>query len=127
MRLLLDEMWSYEIAVQLRRFGHDVIAATEPEHEARFTGVEDDIVFERAQEDGRAIVTENVADFERARMAFERTGRSHHGVIYARDPQFNRNLGAGVIGPMVRALDRLLSERPEHDPQNRVIFLRRAE
>ena len=28
---------------------------------------------------------------------------------------------------MVRALDRLLSEHTEHDPQNRVIYLRRAE
>jgi len=75
----------------------------------------------------RAVVTENVGDFERARVAFERTGRSHHGVIYARAPQFNRNLGAGVIGPMMRALDRLLRGHPEHDPQNRVIYLRRAE
>ena len=127
MRLLLDEMWSYEIAVQLRRRGHDVIAATESEQEARFTGVDDDVVFERTQEDGRALVTENVGDFERARVAFERTGRDHHGVIYARAPQFNRNLGAGVIGSMVHALDRLLSEHPEHDPQNGVIYLRRAE
>jgi hypothetical protein len=126
-RLLLDEMWSHEIAVQLRGRGHDVIAATEPEHEGRFTGVEDDVVFGRAQEDGRAIVTENVGDFERARVAFEHRGQDHHGVVYAREPQFNRNLGAGVIGPMVRALDRLLNEHPEDDPRSRVIYLRRAE
>jgi len=126
-RLLLDEMWSHEIALQLRRRGHDVIAVTEPEYEARYGNLDDDVVFQRAQEDGRAVVTENVGDFERARVAFERTGRSHHGVIYARAPQFNRNLGAGVIGPMMRALDRLLREHPEHDPQNRVIYLRRAE
>lgn len=127
MRLLLDEMWSHEIALQLRRRGHDVIAVTEPEHEARYGQLDDNVVFEHAQEDGWALVTENVGDFERARIAFERSGRNHHGVIYARAPQFNRNLGAGVIGPMVRALDRLLSEPPEHDPQNRVIYLRRAE
>lgn len=127
MRLLLDEMWSHEIALQLRRRGHDVIAVTEPEHEARYGQLDDNVVFEHAQEDGWALVTENVGDFERARIAFERSGRNHHGVIYAHAPQFNRNLGAGVIGPMVRALDRLLSEPPEHDPQNRVIYLRRAE
>lgn len=127
MRLLLDEMWSHEIALQLRSRRHDVIAATEPEHEARYGGLDDEIVFERAQEDGRALVTENVGDFERARVAFERTGRSHHGLIYARAPQFNRNLGAGVIGPMVLALERLLSEHPEGDAQSRVIYLRRAD
>jgi hypothetical protein len=48
-------------------------------------------------------------------------------VIYALAPQFKRNRGAGVIGPMVRALDRLLGEHPEHEPQSRVIYLRRAE
>jgi hypothetical protein len=126
-RLLLDEMWSHEIALQLRGRGHDVIAATEPEQEARYGTLDDEVVFERAREDGRALVTENVGDFERARIAFERAGRDHYGVIYARAPQFNRNLGAGVIGPMVRALDRVLSEHPEHEPQSRVIYLRRAE
>jgi hypothetical protein len=98
-------MWTHEIALQLRCRGHDVIAVTEPEHEARYGTLDDEVVFERAQEDGRALVTENVGDFERARIAFERSGRDHHGVIYARAPQFNRNLGPGVIGPMVRALD----------------------
>jgi hypothetical protein len=72
-------------------------------------------------------VTENVGDFERARVAFERTGRSHHGLIYARAPQFNRNVGAGIIGLMVRALERLLSEHPEGGPQSRVIYLRRPD
>lgn len=79
MRLLLDEMWSHEIALQLRRRGHDVIAVTEPEHETHYGRLDDDVVLERAQEDGRAVVTENVGDFERARVAFEGTGRSHHG------------------------------------------------
>jgi len=118
-------MWSHEIAVQLRRRGHDVVAATEPDHVARFGGLEDDLVLARAQEDGRAVVTDNVADFEHARDAFERTGRTHYGLIYALAPQFNRNLGAGAIGPMVRALDRLLRNHPEHDRRNLVIYLRR--
>jgi hypothetical protein len=125
LRLLLDEMWSHQIALQLRRRDHDVIAATEPEHEARYGGLGDDLVFEHAQEDGRAIVTENVGDFERARVGFEHTGQTHYGLIYALAPQFDRNLGARVIGPMVRALDGLLRDHPDHDPYNLVIYLRR--
>lgn len=62
MRLLLDEMWSYEIAIQLRRRGHNVIAATEREHAGRYSNTPDPVVFERAQDDGRAVVTDNVAD-----------------------------------------------------------------
>jgi predicted nuclease of predicted toxin-antitoxin system len=72
-RLLLDEMSSPKIAVQLRRRGRDVIAVTEPEHEARYGGV-DAVVRERAQEDARAVVTENVADFERARVSLSAPG-----------------------------------------------------
>lgn len=51
-------------------------AAAEPEQEARYSKVEDDVVFDRAQEDGRALITDNFGDFERARIAFERTGRN---------------------------------------------------
>lgn len=127
MRLLLDEMWSNEIAAQLRSRGHDVIAVTEPEHQSRYGQVDDAVVIERAQEDGRAIVTENVADYERARLELEHRGKPHYGLIYTHQSQFNRNLGARVIGPMVRALDRLLSEHPENDPRSLLVYLRRAD
>ncbi|HEX5582848.1 hypothetical protein [Gaiella sp.] len=80
----------------------------------------------RARAGGRrAVVTDNVGDFERARIAFERTGQTNYGLIYGLAPQFNRNLGAGVIGPMVRALDGLLRDHPEHDPYNLAVYLRR--
>jgi predicted nuclease of predicted toxin-antitoxin system len=36
LKLLLDEMLPHRIADQLRQRGHDVIAATEAEHEARY-------------------------------------------------------------------------------------------
>ena len=39
MRLLLDELWDYEVAVQLRRRGFDVVAATEPEPSRSITTV----------------------------------------------------------------------------------------
>lgn len=81
MRLLLDEMWSDEIAVQLRHRGHDVIAATEPEHTGRCSNTPDPVVFERAQRDRRAIVTDNVADYEHVRLALETAGEPHHGVV----------------------------------------------
>lgn len=125
MRLLLDEMWSREIAVQLRRRGHDVIAATEREHRGRYSSTPDPVVFGRAQDDGRAIVTDNVADYEAARLAYETAGEPHHGVIYALAPAFNRHRGDQVIGPTVRALDRFLRDHPE-DPLNTAHYLRPA-
>jgi hypothetical protein len=119
-------MWSFEIAVQLRRRGHDVIAATEPEHAGRYANTPDPVVFERAQQEGRAIVTDNVADYEAARLAHETSGQPHHGVIYALAPAFNRHRGARVIGTMVRALDRFLHEHSGEEPLNAPRYLRPA-
>ncbi len=63
----------------------DVIAAQEPAHRGRYGATPDDVVFERAQEDGRAVVTDNIRNYELARSAWEARGISHHGVVYALD------------------------------------------
>lgn len=128
MRIVLDEMWSPAIAVELRNGSFDAIAITEAEHAGRYAGVADEIVFARAQEDGRTIVTHNVPDFENVRLAWEaRGGGTHNGLIYALNPPFNRHRGNAVIGQMVRALDRFLhSAEAQADPFNRVHFLREA-
>lgn len=103
MKLVLDEMWNAAIATELRRRGGDVIAIQEAES-VRYAGIPDNAVFALAQQEARTIVTDNIVDFERARLDWETTGRSHHGVIYALDPPFNRHRGNAVIGQMVRAL-----------------------
>jgi hypothetical protein len=48
MKLLLDEMWTPTIALELRRRDHNVIAANEPAHASRYAGIPDDAVFARA-------------------------------------------------------------------------------
>lgn len=120
-------MWSPAIATQLRQRDHDVVAITEPASAGRFAGIPDDEVFAKAQDDGRSIVTDNIADYERARADWESRGQPHYGVIYVLDPPFNRNRGDAVIGQMVRALDHFLASRkPEDEPSNRVHYLRAA-
>lgn len=42
MRLLLDEMWTPTIALELRKLGFDVIAISEPAHAGRYAGISDD-------------------------------------------------------------------------------------
>lgn len=73
MRLVLDEMWTPTIALELRKRGFDVIAISEPAHAGRYAGISDEEVFTRAQDDGRAIVTDNIADYEQARRDHENT------------------------------------------------------
>lgn len=125
MKLLLNEMWTPAIAVELRRRRHDIVAIAEPDHARRYGGISDDRVFARAQEDGRTIVTDNVADYEKARRDWEARGLAHHGVVYALDPPFNRHRGDSVIGEMVRALDRFLAlPETKQGPFARVHYLR---
>lgn len=127
MRLILDEMWTPTIALQLRKRGLDVIAISEPEHASRYAGVSDDEVFARAQDDGRGIVTDNIADYEQARRDWESRGQTHHGLLYALDPPFNRHRGERVIGQMVNALAHFLgSPDARQQPFNRAHYLREA-
>ena len=127
MRLLLNEMWSPTIAIELRKRRFDVIAINEPDSEPRYAGIADDQVFARAQEDARIVVTDNIVDYEKARRDWETRGSTHHGVIYALNPPFNRHRGSAVIGQMVRALELFLSSPPVgEEPLNRAHFLRAA-
>ncbi len=127
MRLLLDEMWTPTIALELRKHGFDAVAINEPTHVGRYAGMPDEAVFARAQDDGRAVVTDNIADYEQARLDWEARGIAHHGVVYAIDPPFNRHRGEAVIGQMVNALGYFLSS-PEAaaEPFNRAHYLRVA-
>jgi len=126
-RLLLDEMWSPTIALELRKRDFDVIAITEPAHASRYAGIADDEVFAHAQDDGRAVLTDNIADYEQAVSDWESHGQPHHGILYALDPPFNRHRGDGVIGQMVSALTHFLSSPDAAgEPFNRTHYLREA-
>jgi hypothetical protein len=127
MKLLLDEMWTPAIAQELRRRGFDVVAINEREQAARYAGVPDDVVFARAQHDGRTIVTDNISDFELARRSWESSGHVHEGIINALNPPFNRHRGKALVGAMVRALEYFLrSPAAQPRPFNRVHYLQRA-
>ena len=127
MRLLLDELWAPTIAAELRKRRFDVIAINEQAQTSRYAGTTDDHVFARAQEDGRTIVTDNIADYAKARRDWESRGAVHYGVIYALNPPFNRHRGDAVIGQIVKALEHFLSSsEAAHEPSNRVHYLRVA-
>jgi hypothetical protein len=108
-KLVLNEMWSSEIARQLRDRGFDVVAATE--HPRRYRAVPDHEFFRRAQEDGRAVVTDNMRDF--MLIVAERASRAepHEGVVFAVRPTFDR-ARSGIVGDMTRALEAFLGSDP---------------
>jgi hypothetical protein len=125
-KLLLNEMWSSRIAVELRRRSFDVVSATEVGVAPRYSGIPDDLVLVRAQEDGRAIVTDNIADFSAIHAAMQARGQTHAGIIFALRPQFDRSQPR-IIGTMVRSLERFMqSQAARRSLANQVHYLERV-
>ena len=112
MRLLLDEMHPPIIAEELRRRGYEAVAvAAMPE----LRMLADPDIFAAAQEERRAVVTENIADFLRIADSHDQTGREHHGLVLIDPGRYPRG-SPGTIGRLVKALDALLAEHPGEDP-----------
>lgn len=109
MRLLLDEMFDPEVAVQLRGRGHEVVAVKERDDLERLPDPE---LFRAAQAERRAVVTENIPDFIRLDRAYRQEGAIHHGVILTNPHRFPRRAPRGV-SLLVSALDALLHTRED--------------
>jgi uncharacterized protein DUF5615 len=99
-KLLLDEMYPAAIAAGLRKRGVDVVAVTErPE----LRGMPDAELFVIAQEEQRAVVTENVRDFAPIADEHDARGLAHHGLVLVPPASYPRG-GSRTIGAMVAAL-----------------------
>jgi Domain of unknown function (DUF5615) len=109
-KLLLDELYSPTIAAQLRNRGHDVQSVSERDD---LRGIADRELLSRAGVEGRALLTENVADFMPLVHEAASAGESHASVVFTSPHSMPR--GAGTIGMYIEALDRFLRERPGPD------------
>ena len=104
MKLLLDEMWPAQVAVQLRKRGHDVLAVTESEG---LRGQADEVVFLHAHQEERAVVTENVIDYRPLAQQALSQGQGHAGMIFTSNRAFPRG-DPRTVGRIVVALASLL-------------------
>jgi len=118
-RPLLDEMYSAAVAEGLRKRGHDVVAVQEVPSLRRLA---DSALFEHAQRDRRAVVTENVRDFMPLDGSMHQRGVPHHGLIFTTNRKFPRHRES-FIGQLVNALDQYLEAHPGDDPLSIVHFL----
>jgi predicted nuclease of predicted toxin-antitoxin system len=109
-KLLLDEHFPPRVAVELRRRGHDVVAAPErPE----LRGISDADLFALMPAEHRAILTEDASDFLPLVRAAVVRGTDHFGVLLTSPRQFPRTIRS--IGQLVSALDAFLTARPAED------------
>ena len=113
-------MFSPVIAEQLRARGHDVVSVHEPAL-LGFEGASDADLFAVALREGRALVTEDVADFRQLESDAFAEGLSAPSLIFATNHQFPRGHPRS-LGRLVTALDAVMRERAELSAS---IFLRR--
>jgi hypothetical protein len=108
-KLLLDEMHAPRVAEDLSASGWDVIAvAAEP----ALRGLPDADIMAHAAHTGRAIVTENVADFSILANTWATEGESHSGIVFTNPGRFNR-ASLAYPGNLIKALTELLTEATE--------------
>lgn len=114
MRLLLDKMLPHAIADELCRHGHDVEAVT---RRAELRALPDSEIFATAQQELRAVVTENIADFSNIADEHDRRGQAHHGLVLVNPGKYQRG-HPRTIGRLVTELDRLLREHEGEETES---------
>ena len=118
--LLLDEMFSDDIAQQLRATGHDVTSVVA---DPALTGLPDEQVLAHATAQGRSLVTANIKDFVPLDGRYRAAGQSHAGLILVSAKTFPQN--RGFMTAITAALTALLSGTTKIQP-GRVLFLPRG-
>lgn len=116
-------MYSPALAVELRGRSHDVVSVHDPGR-GLGVGAPDVDVLAAAQQEERALVTENIRDYRPLEIGLLADGAHHAGLVYTSNRQFPRG-DPSSLGQLVRALDALLREGP--DLRDRSIFLTRAD
>lgn len=116
MRLLLNEQISPAVAAELRRKGYDVVSASD----LGTRGANDWQQLSAAASARRALVTYNIADFQRLLVEWARKGHAHSGIIFVSE----KTIPQRSLGPLVLALGRLLDEFPTDEAlANQGIYL----
>jgi predicted nuclease of predicted toxin-antitoxin system len=118
--LLLDEMFTDDIAQQLRTKGYDVISVVA---DPALVGLPDDQILAYAIAEGRALVTANIKDFVPLDAQYRAADQSHAGLILVSTKTFPQN--RGFPSAVTTALAALLSGTAKIQSAQ-VLFLTRS-
>jgi hypothetical protein len=118
--LLLDEMFTDDIAQQLRAKGYDVISIVA---DPALTGLPDDQILAYATTEGRALVTANSKAFVPLDGRYRAAGQSHAGLILVSTKTFPPN--RGFPSAITASLATLLSDAAKIQ-SGQVLFLTRS-
>lgn len=116
MRLLLNEQINPTVAAELQKRGYDVVTP----NDLGTRGARDPEQFAAAVSEQRALVTYNIADFQELFMEWARKGLTHWGIIFVSE----KTISQRSIGPLIRALQQLLTDLPKDDSLlNQAVYL----
>jgi Domain of unknown function (DUF5615) len=123
--LLLDEMFTEDIAQQLRTKGYDVISVVA---NTALVGLPDDQILAYATAEGRALVTANIRDFIPLDTHFRAADQAHAGLILVSTKTFPQSRGfpsavTTALAVLLRACE--LSTRWFSVPDDRGVARRR--
>jgi nucleoside-diphosphate-sugar epimerase len=121
-RLLLDEMIGAVVAEQLRDRGHDVVAVQESDR-GHLRGLDDCLLLATADDENRAVVTDNIPDFFRCHQRRIDDGLGHHGLLFFTNGSFPRHRYELFVSQMIAALERELAAHEKDDPTGWVRWL----
>lgn len=110
MRLLLDEMYSGDLAVELRRRGHDVIAVVERDD---LREQDDEQIFHTATEDRRVLMTENAKHLRPLVDRYHAEGVQHYGLLCVSARSLPRV--QQEFGTLLRSIEAYLREHSAED------------
>lgn len=108
LKLLLDVHHSRVAAELLREGGHDVTTASD---DVLLASLPDEDLLRAATGDQRALVTENVKDFDRIVRAWSAAGAHHSGVIFTSPRRYQR-ARRSYPANLVAGLEALLAAPP---------------
>jgi hypothetical protein len=118
--LLLDEMFTDDVAQQLRIKGYDVISVVA---NPALVGRPDDQILAYATTEGRTLVTANIKDFVPLDTRYRAADQSHAGLILVSTKTFPQN--RGFPSAVTTALAALLSGTAKIQ-SGQVVFLTRG-
>ena len=118
--LLLDEMFSDDIAQQLRAKGYDIVSVVA---DPALVGLPDDQILAYATTEGRTLVTANIKDFVPLDTRYRAAGQSHAGLILVSAKTFPQN--RSFPSAVTTALAALLSGTTKIQ-SGQVLFLTRG-
>lgn len=77
-KIYLNENLSWRIAKALREYGYDVVSS----HDLGMNAEEDEVQFDFAVSEKRAVLTNNFSDFVKLCDEYATLGKDHYGVIF---------------------------------------------